>query len=356
VARGRQSQQYQAQLGFFEFLFCYQLVNNVLTLGGRLIMIIKKINLLMQCTILVYASLSFAQAPNPKSVELAKIVPIADLHLHTYSRNGPSSQDVVQRMNANGVRWGGGVGDLRQDIAESLGKRHIPAAGQREFAESFFRQGPATLVASENIYFRDLFANARDLFASGSIKGFGELHTNNEASGPKPFRRNIRTDNPAMRKFYDIANDFGGFIQIHAQHNAEFTEDILRLTADYPNTITILSHCLPLAQPDDLASLFKQRKNMMCEMSATGELHNRLAKVNRPGRAYNTQGLYPKWKALIEAFPDRIMLGSDACCGWDAFYGEAITEIRTNLLPYLRPDVIEQVAYKNALRVFKIPF
>jgi hypothetical protein len=25
-------------------------------------------------------------------------------------------------------------------------------------------------------------------------------------------------------------------------------------------------------------------------------------------------------------------------------------------LPYLRPDVIEQVAYKNALRVFKIPF
>lgn len=320
------------------------------------LMKMKKIYLLIYFGFLLFCSQSFAQAPNPQSIALAKTVPIADLHLHTYSRNGPSSQDVVQRMNANGVRWGGGVGDLRQDIAESLGSRHIPAAGQREFAESFFRQGPSTLVATENLYFRDLFGNARDLFAAGTIMGFGELHTNNESSGPKPFRRNIRTDNPAMRKFYDIANDFGGFIQIHAQHNAEFTEDILRLAADYPNTTTILSHCLPLAQPDDLANLFKQRKNIMCEMSATGELHIRLAKVTRPGRAYNSQGLYPKWKALIEAYPDRIMLGSDMCCGWDAFYDEAITEIRTYFLPYLRPDVIEQVAYKNALRVFKIAF
>jgi hypothetical protein len=48
------------------------------------------------------------------------------------------------------------------------------------------------------------------------------------------------------------------------------------------------------------------------------------------------------------------MLGSDTCCGWDAYYDEAITEIRTNFLPYLRSDVIEQVAYKNAIRIFKL--
>jgi predicted TIM-barrel fold metal-dependent hydrolase len=65
-------------------------------------------------------------------------------------------------------------------------------------------------------------------------------------------------------------------------------------------------------------------------------------------------GVRPKWKAVIEAFPDRFMLGSDTCCGWDAHYTEAITEIRSNLLPYLSVDVIELVAYKNALRVFKL--
>jgi hypothetical protein len=300
------------------------------------------------------SSVGLAQPQDARSVELAKTVPIADIHMHTYSRNGPGTAEVVERMTANNIRWGGGVGDLRRDIADALHGRHIPAAGQREFAESFFRQGASSLVETENVYFRDLFREAHDMFAKGTIKGFGELHTNNEHSGPQPFRRKLKTDNPVIRKFYAIANEFSGFVQLHTQHNAEFTEDILRLSEDFPNTTTILSHCLPHGQPEDLANLFKQRKNIMCEMSATGELHNRLARVNRPGRAYSANGLRPKWKALIEEFPDRIMLGSDTCCGWDAHYNEAITEIRTNLLPYLRFDVIEQVAYKNALRVFKL--
>jgi len=49
-------------------------------------------------------------------------------------------------MNANNVRWGGGVGDLRGDIANALGNKHMVTAGQREFAESYIRQGPSTLV------------------------------------------------------------------------------------------------------------------------------------------------------------------------------------------------------------------
>ena len=311
-------------------------------------------NIFVLAALVSISSVGLAQTQDARSVELAKTVPIADIHMHTYSRNGPGTAEVVERMTANNIRWGGGVGDLRIDIADALRGRHIPAAGQREFAESFFRQGAGALVETENVYFRDLFREAHDMFAKGTIKGFGELHTNNEHSGPQPFRRKLKTDNPVIRKFYAIANEFGGFVQLHTQHNAEFTEDILRLSEDFPNTTTILSHCLPHGQPEDLANLFKQRKNIMCEMSATGELHNRLARVNRPGRAYSANGLRPKWKALIEEFPDRIMLGSDTCCGWDAHYNEAITEIRTNLLPYLRFDVIEQVAYKNALRVFKL--
>ncbi len=299
-------------------------------------------------------ALGLTQALDPTSVELAKTVPIADIHMHTYQINGPGSAEVVERMTINNIRWGGGVGDLRADIADALRGRHIPAAGQREFAETFIRQGPNALVEIDNVYFRDLFRDARDMFAKGTIKGFGELHTNNEGSGPQPFRRKIKTDNPVIRKFYGIANEFGGFVQLHTQHNAEFTEDILRLSADFPNTLTILSHCLPHGQPEDLAFLFKQRKNIMCEMSATGDLHNRLARVNRPGRAYSVDGLRPRWKALIEEFPDRIMLGSDTCCGWDRHYSEAIAEIRTNFLPYLKPATIEQIAYKNALRVFKL--
>ena len=92
------------------------------------------------------AAAGLTQTLDPKSVELAKTVPIADIHMHTYSRNGPGTAEVVERMAANNIRWGGGVGDLRIDIADALRGRHIPAAGQREFAETFIRQGPSALV------------------------------------------------------------------------------------------------------------------------------------------------------------------------------------------------------------------
>ena len=111
------------------------------------------------------AAAGLTQTLDPKSVELAKTVPIADIHMHTYSRNGPGTAEVVERMAANNIRWGGGVGDLRIDIADALRGRHIPAAGQREFAESFFRQGPSALVETENVYFRDLFRDAHDMFS-----------------------------------------------------------------------------------------------------------------------------------------------------------------------------------------------
>ena len=84
---------------------------------------------------------------------------------------------------------------------------------------------------------------------------------------------------------YAIANKYDGFIQIHSQQNDSFTTDILKLSADFPNSITVLSHCLPASQPNNLANLFAQRKNIVCEMSATGSAHNKILGINRPARS-----------------------------------------------------------------------
>ncbi|MFM1818174.1 MAG: hypothetical protein RL364_1034 [Pseudomonadota bacterium] len=295
-----------------------------------------------------------AEPLSQESIDLAKTVPIADVHMHTYKRNGPRAIEFLEQMDANGVRWGGAVGDYREDVAQLLGKRYIPAIGQAEFMRVFFSQGAAGLIDENNPVFVQFYQEAEKLLAEGKAKGFGELHTDNHNSGPKNIQRHIRTDNPVMRRFYEIANRHGAFVQIHSQLDSDFVADVLKLTADYPKVLTILSHCLPLSRPSDLERMFEQRANLVCELSAQGYIHNKLSGVNRPPRVHTEDGIREGWKRLIEKFPDRVMVGTDACCGWFGSYSDMVKEIRSNLLPSLSPSLMEKVAYKNAVRLFDL--
>jgi len=105
-----------------------------------------------------------------ESIELAKTIPIADVHMHTYSRGGPSSAAFLEQMDKNNVRWGGAVGDYRADVADKLKERYIPAIGQIEFMEVFFSRGASALTDEENWTFKRLYKNAEEQFANSIIK------------------------------------------------------------------------------------------------------------------------------------------------------------------------------------------
>lgn len=303
---------------------------------------------------IVMSAFGVAAQPSQQSLDLSKTVPIADVHMHTYKRNGPQAKEFLEQMDANGVVWGGAVGDYREDVAQILGNRYIPAVGQAEFMRVFFSQGAAGLIDENHPVFVRFYEEADRLLAQGKAKGFGELHTDNHSSGPKNIQRHIRTDNRVMRRFYEIANKHGGFVQIHSQLDDDFLGDVLKLTADYPRVLTVLSHCLPLSRPSDLERLFSQRPNLVCELSAQGYVHNKLAGLQRPPRVHTEKGIKEGWKQLIEKFPDRVMVGTDACCGWFGSYTDMVREIRNNLFPSLEPELMEKVAYKNAVRLFNL--
>jgi predicted TIM-barrel fold metal-dependent hydrolase len=303
--------------------------------------------------LLMLSGLVYAQ-PTPQSIELAKIVPIADVHMHTYQQNPRSAKWWREMMDANGVRWGGAVGDYREDVQAELGDRYIPAVGQPEFFKVFFKEGRSGLIDPNNETFKDLYTRSEKLFSEGKIKGFGEFHTDNHSSGPPRIRRSIRTDNPAMRKFYEIANRYGGFVQIHAEFDGDFEKDILNLSADYPNTTTVLSHCLSTKNTDQVAKILGKQKNIVCEISSLGAVHVNRLNIPRSPHAYDSGGLYGNWIKFIEAYPDQVLLGSDPCCGIDAAYSEIISELRTSVLPYLSPVTMEKVANKNAVRIFSL--
>jgi predicted TIM-barrel fold metal-dependent hydrolase len=296
---------------------------------------------------------SFAE-PTAQSNELAKTIPIADVHMHTYQQNPRSPKWWRGMMDANGISWGGGVGDYREDVQTELGDRYIPTLGQPEFFKVFFKDGESGLVDPENENFKNFYVVSDKLFAEGKIKGFGEFHTDNHSSGHPRIRRTIRTDNPAMRKFYAIANNYGGFIQLHAEYDSKFEKDILSLSGDFPNTTTVLSHCLSTNDVDNLARLLSKRNNIVCELSSLGAVHVNRLNIPRSPHAYDSGGLYGNWRAFIESHPDQVMLGSDPCCGLDTAYSEIINELRTSVLPYLSTATMEKVANKNAIRVFKL--
>jgi predicted TIM-barrel fold metal-dependent hydrolase len=303
--------------------------------------------------LLMLSGLVYAQ-PTPQSIELAKIVPIADVHMHTYQQNPRSAKWWREMMDANGVQWGGAVGDYREDVQAELGDRYIPAVGQAEFFKVFFKEGRSGLIDPNNETFKDLYVRSEKLFSEGKIKGFGEFHTDNHSSGPPRIRRSIRTDNPAMRKFYEIANRYGGFVQIHAEFDGDFEKDILNLSVDYPNTTTILSHCLSTKNVNQVARILSKQKNIVCELSSLGAVHVNRLNIPRSPHAYDSGGLYSNWIKFIEAYQDQVLLGSDPCCGIDAAYSEIISELRTSVLPYFSPVTMEKVAYKNAVRIFSL--
>lgn len=298
--------------------------------------------------------------PSLESIELAKNIPIADVHMHTYEISKHSGSWWRDTMDAAGVRWGGGAGDYREDIQETLGERYIPSIGFTDFMRVFFRGGVRELENSEHEIFKRLYERSDRLFRDGKIKGFGEFHIDNTNSGDPKIRRKIRADNPALRKIYEIANRYGGVVQLHAEYTADFEKDVLALSSEFPKAITLLSHCLNTTNSKVLDNFFTKTNNIVCELSTQGAIFFQLMGTGRSPRAFDANGLKGEWRDTIERFPDRFMLGTDLCCGLDMYasarsnYIALVTEFRTAVLPYLTRETMEKVAHKNAVRVFKL--
>ena len=60
------------------------------------------------------------------------------------------------------------------------------------------------------------------------------------------------------------------------------------------------------------------------------------------------------WLKTIEQFPDRFMIGSDTHAPDEERYDAVMQEFREGLLPFLKPETLKNVAYQNAIRVFRL--
>lgn len=301
-------------------------------------------HLLLICLLL--PSIAFTQN-NAVSVELSKRVPIADTHMHAYNTSSSLTPSYLkQLMEKHGVQWAGGVGDYQPALAKDLGNRYISAIGQPEFISQV---GSGLEDLSR---FTELFETAERMFTEGTLKGFGEIHSDNRTSGPANIRRHIRMRSPVIERLYQIANKHNGFVQVHAEYDEDLEADLYYMSKTYPNALTVLAHCLPKSNPQVLNKFFTDLPNVVCEISGkNGPTH---AGLFGKARMFDKDGVKPNWAAFIKKHPNRIMLGTDPCCGLESQYGQMIDEMRAMFLPHFEPKIIEMLAYKNAVRLFKL--
>jgi predicted TIM-barrel fold metal-dependent hydrolase len=303
---------------------------------------------------LICVSLSYAQpaswgvpvSPRPESEALAQSVPIADAHMH-FDIGRQSVWQMLQRMKDSNVRWGGAVGDYSAELQAALGPNYIAALGQAEFTKVLLSSGERGLQNIDHPVFVQFFREATALMALGKARGFGEIHINNRSNAAPNdlFSRSIPLDSPVVRRMYEIANLHSGFVQIHYNRDPNTVDQIVQMAQRYPNALTIVAHCMPLGSPDDVERIFDTVTNVMCEISGATPIHG-------VKRLLTYEGINSRWLELIENYPDRVMMGTDPCCGLMNRYGEIVQLMRSKALAAMTPKTLEKVAYQNAQRVF----
>ena len=143
--------------------------------------------LLFSLALLTAPMATWAISPTDETRELAKSIPLADLHMHVYGFSGSTPQIFLRYMEQQNVRWGGGVGNYQTELQEKLGPRYIAAIGNEAWYAVFKSRGESGLSILDQSAFDELFRTAEQLFKDGKLKGFGEIHVKNKLKSNPSF-------------------------------------------------------------------------------------------------------------------------------------------------------------------------
>lgn len=295
-------------------------------------------------------------------------LPIADAHFHLMRFMTP--EELKARMEKNNVRWvvssgaqgiPGTASPTARDAqaAERIGPNFVPAVGsgdifvsERELGAAFY-DGEAT--ASRRQAVLDVIDNA---FKSGRPV-LPETFPNAENSSADPMRRRrLATDGPFFRALYDVATRNGRPLVMHLEWHPESMRQLESLLASQPKGVLVLQHCGKTTRAEQIRPILEKYPQVFCDLAFRSPPQATNESRTDPNRTIFWHGVFgggikPDWRGLIEDFPDRFMVAIDDVHSWSE-YDEVVVAIRKGLLPQLKPDTAEKLAYRNALRVFQI--
>jgi hypothetical protein len=158
----------------------------------------------------------------------------------------------------------------------------------------------------------------------GMHKGIGEFHLSGD-----------QARSGVVRQILALAKAHNLFVQAHADERA-----LLHMLDAEPDLRILWAHA-GFADPDAVKAALAKSRNLWVELATRGDLTS-------DGQ------LKPAWLALIEAYPDRFMLGSDTytVSRWRAL-PEIWSDMRSWLAKLPKP-LGEALAWRNAVKFFAI--
>lgn len=261
--------------------------------------------------------------------------PLFDAHLHynVEAAEGPHPlPDVLGRMQRSGVR---------AIIANSR-----PNDGTRSLASALdaTRAAGVTVVPFVRLYrdradytgwFKDPSIGVMvktELAAgtpAGAFRGLGEFHLYDSANA----------NGPMARELMQLAAERGLAVLAHVDDAA-----IDLLMAHAPQARLIWAHTgiggVPLTR---VRELLQRYPKLMGELSY------------RPGLTDGEGQLSAEWRALLLAFPDRFVIGSDTWVNQRWQHYEALMADYRRWLGELPPELARRVAWDNAAGLFGLP-
>ncbi|WP_291855144.1 amidohydrolase family protein [Accumulibacter sp.] len=162
-------------------------------------------------------------------------------------------------------------------------------------------------------------------FKHGYYQGIGEFHLAGQAA-----------HGPQVRKTVDFAVRQGLYLHAHADDEA-----LEILFGQNPGAKIIWAHTGFSTEPARVENFLRKYPNLWCELSYRHGITDGNGKLTRD------------WQTLFERYPERFLVGSDTWIDerWNN-YGDIMATYRT-WLAQLPPDVAEQIAFRNAERLFR---
>ncbi len=302
------------------------------------------INLLMALVFGFGVSPSVVLADNTK---LADEIPIADLHFHPEAKMSPSK--ILQAMDDNNVQWAGlgvklGKFKLWKKYSDEMGSRFIPFAGQREFQAAFFKGGASAMVDPDNPILSKFIRQIEGDLESGKVKGVGEIFINKNSKKERRQNRKVKPDAPIFRDLYRLIAKHNSFLTFHMEGDSDSMRQMESLLESDRNGRILWNHCGSNTSSRDVRRLLKRNPNLFCELS------KRYLVKGGQKNIFSKNQIDNDWLKLIEDFPDRFMIGTDAHSIKQ--YHQYIQMVRKGLLPHLSTSALRKVAHENAQHLF----
>jgi predicted TIM-barrel fold metal-dependent hydrolase len=236
----------------------------------------------------------------------AERFPLVDAHSHYGAARDPMAEDLIEAMNTAGIKKMV-LFEPSHRGATQLAKR-LPG----RFAPSY--QGPLGInprreqmkYGNDPDIVQQIAAEYEQVLRSGMYRGLGEIPTYHPG---RPVA--IAPDSPLVLKLLELAGQYGVPINIHCTASDGGAARMAQALRRHPKTVVIWAH--GGSRLSDVSNFLRDYPNLYFDLST---LHPPWPlRGGRQHLAY--RGIIdPSWRELLEAYPDRFLIGFDFGTGF----------------------------------------